>query len=113
MAGIKEAMERVVSHRNEGKCVATGIVRECVGDDGFSECSNTPYIIVRLNGYKETRGLITVYDYGHDIRIAENIKVLDQVILMIQDNWTAKWFKMEDISKPHLAKTYWYNRKND
>ena len=73
-------------------------------------------MIVRLRSYGKgcVGSLITVYDYGHDIRIEENIKVLDTVILMIQDNWTAKWRRLHDVSKPHLAKTQknWQKNKN-
>jgi len=109
MVGIKEAMERVGSHRNEGRCVATGTIRDCVctSDEKCSTCSNIPYMIVRLNGHGKCRGgLITVYDYGYDVRINENIKVLDDVILVLQDNWSAKWSRLSDVSRPKISELY-------
>ena len=110
MAGIKEAMKRVAEHRNEGKVVAMGALKECscgtVNDhkdllDGCSDCGKTRYLIISLYGdcikgkRAEDVGLITVYDHGSDIKISDDINIQDDVILMIQDNWSAIWMKKE------------------
>ena len=97
MAGIKEAMKRVTEHRNEGKVVAKGVLKECDcgEEDKYSECSQTEYLIIKL---KKDGGCITVYDDGSDIRIASNVEVLDDVILVITDNWSAAWRRKKDLS---------------
>ena len=103
MAGIKEAMQRVSEHRNIGKTVALGTLKECdCKDDGSeqcSDCSNYEYIIIRL----EDGGLITQYDYGSDIRISSNIEVGDRVILILNDNWSAMWKNIDDANIPDNA----------
>jgi len=103
MAGIKEAMKRVAEHRNEGQVVAKGILKECNCSDneGCSDCSDTKYVIIKL---KSDNGLITVYDYGSDIQIADNIEVLDNVILVLNDNWSASWIRKEDLPKKENPK---------
>jgi len=85
MAGIKEAMKRVMEHRNRGEVVAMGEV-------SMETCRDEPerYIIIALRG----KGKITVYDYGSDIKINENIKLNDEVILNITSNWSAEWMKI-------------------
>ena len=82
MAGIKEAMKRVADHRNKGIVVAMGDLKECTCGDGMgcSDCSKTKYIIIKLikDGFED--GFITVYDYGSDVEIADNIKISDKVM---------------------------------
>jgi len=99
MAGIKEAMQRVMDRRNKGKVVAKGKLKE-YSDDKNNDIS---YIIVQLaedpckgNHYgkiKSMSGLITVYDCGSDVVIDGNIQVGDNVTLMIRSNWNAAWIK--------------------
>lgn len=96
MAGIKEAMKRVMDGKNLGHVVAIGTLKEavkctCDVDSTCELCTETKYIIIRL----EDGGLITQYDYGSDIHIAKNIEVRDYVILMILDNWNAEWQRMD------------------
>jgi len=101
MAGIKEAMKRVMEHRNVGFVVAEGYLKECqcnenVGSNEIEhcgECEKIHYIIIRL---KHDDGLITQYDYKSDIRISCNINVRDEVILMLNDNWNATWMRTKD-----------------
>ena len=110
MAGIKEAMTRVVEHRNKGLCVAKGYVRECNCDgvtSGCSRCPNRiPYMIIQLDERCKADkavghgGRITVYDYGTDVIISDEIDVLDEVILVIRDNWTAEWIKQDNFNLP-------------
>lgn len=97
MAGIQEAMKRVMEHRNKGKVIAKGKLKFCTceGEEECSQCSQTSYLIINLtcgNG-----GYITVYDYHSDIRIHPDVEVLDDVILLIQSNWNAIWMREEDI----------------
>ena len=86
MAGIKNALKRVMEHRNRGVVVAMGeIAMETI--QGEPE----RYIIIELYNDK---GRITVYDYGSDIKINKDIELNDDVILMITSNWSAEWQKM-------------------
>jgi len=98
MAGIKEAMKRVMDGRNTGIVVAKGRLKDC--DCGENEkctdCSSIEYIIIRLD---HDDGLITQYDYGSDIHIADDIKKRDPVQLMINDNWNATWEKWSGIKQ--------------
>jgi len=94
MAGIKEAMKRVMDGRNEGVVVAEGYLKECDCDLvsrstelQCSKCKETRYIIIRL----KDEGLITQYDYGADIHIEKDASVRDKVMLIIDDNWNATW----------------------
>jgi len=100
MAGIKEAMKRVADHRNKGIVVAMGDLKECTCGDGMgcSDCSKTKYIIIKLikDGFED--GFITVYDYGSDVEIADNIKISDKVMLVLKDNWSASWVRKEDLA---------------
>ena len=108
MAGIKGAMERVMDRRNEGKVVAKGVLEPyafCGENEDVPECGAN-YIIIKLKSYaKEYRrsafphmggGIITVYDVGGDVRIAPNVELNDDVVLMIQDNWSASWMLEEE-----------------
>ena len=99
MAGVREAMKRVMDGKNLGTVVAEGYLQECgcEGEGTFcSDCKNIRYIIIRLlDG-----GLITQYDIGSDIHIADNIKVYDRAFLMINDNWNATW---EGITEEDIA----------
>ena len=118
MAGIKEAMKRVMDHRNEGVVIAKGKLQECLcgENEECSDCSKAKYIIIRLDGYNlvsedgkklcGSHGLITVYDYGSDIRISDDIEIMNEVMLMIRDNWTAEWVKKGDVAFPegHIDK---------
>jgi len=92
MAGIKEAMKRVMDGKNLGHVVAIGDLNEavkCTCDEGGTceYCTKTKYIIIRL----EDGGLITQYDYNGDVGIADDVEVKDYVVLMILDNWNAEW----------------------
>ena len=108
MAGIKEAMKRVMEHRNEGRVVAMGVLKECsCGEEEVcSECSNTKYMIVKLKPRSKAdkvaghAGIITVYDYGSDILIADDIELLDNIMLMIHNNWQAEWIKTSGVAFP-------------
>ena len=96
MAGIREAMKRVMDGKNLGHVVALGELNEvanctCDGDSACSSCRKTKYAIIRL----EDGGLITQYDYGADIHIAKDIQIRDYVMLMIIDNWNAEWQRMD------------------
>ena len=97
MAGIREAMKRVMDHRNEGRVVAKGMLKECSCDginEGCSLCADrVPYIIIRL---KEDQGLITVYHQG-DILIDSSVEVGSDVILMIRNNWRAAWVNIDKV----------------
>jgi len=96
MAGIKKAMESVIEHRNIGKVIAQGVTRECNCDSTIEGCTDcckgTPYIIVRL---EKDEGMITIFDSGSDVRIQKGLNIADRVILMILDNWTAEWQKLD------------------
>jgi len=96
MAGIKEAMKRVMDKKNVGHVEAIGILSKdyrykikctCDDDEPCEQCVETKYLIIRL----VDGGLITQYDNGSDIHIASDIEVEDKVILMINDNWNATW----------------------
>ena len=88
MAGIKEALIRVSEHRNIGRVLAMGKFqnsaqafsnskhRSSFENKGrtklYAEAPPTKYLIIQL---KKDNGYITVYDYGSDIHIAENVKI--------------------------------------
>lgn len=96
MAGIREAMKRVMDGKNLGHVVAMGELKEavkctCEEKSTCPLCKKTKYIIIRL----EDKGLITQYDYGADIHIAKDVQVRDYVMLMIIDNWNAEWQKVD------------------
>jgi hypothetical protein len=93
MAGIKNALQRVMDHRNEGVVVAIGVLQEnlkctCGEKESCYCCKPTKYIIVRLS---HDNGLITQYDSGSDIHIDPELKVGGKTILIINDNWNATW----------------------
>ena len=90
MAGIKEAMKRVMDKRHRGVVVAQGRLKECSckENEGCSDCSKTEYVIIEL---LHDGGRITQYDYGSDLRISKKIKVGDSVILNIKSNYCAEW----------------------
>lgn len=102
MAGIKQALKRVMERKNEGTVVGKGRLKTCQCDSKkhpLAKCphgnENAAYIIVRL---KHDNGMITQYE-GTDIRISDSIQVGDKVLLMIMDNWSAKWICRDAISK--------------
>jgi len=100
MAGIQEAMKRVMEHRNEGTVMAEGYLRECncLPGDECHKCKKTRYIIIRLKPEKREKegALITQYDYGSDVQIASNVETGHKVILLIQSNWRAVWMRCDD-----------------
>lgn len=88
MAGIREAMNRVIEHRNEGRVLAKGNLK-------LDDETPTKYLIIKLECDKS---LLTVYDYGSDINIKDDINVGDKIALIISSNWSAEWQKFS----PHL-----------
>lgn len=79
-----------------GHVVAIGELKEatkctCDENSACELCRKTKYIIIRL----KDGGLITQYDYGSDIRIADEIEVQDEVMLMSVSNWSAEWQKVD------------------
>ncbi len=85
MAGIKEALIRVAEGNNYGYCIHKGIFsdkRELI-TRGISK-----FMIIRLERGSE---ILTVFDYGSDIRIADGIEDGDLVKLNILDNSCAEW----------------------
>jgi len=102
MAGIKEAMQRVMDHKNTGKVLATGEFEEggCGKPEPCPDCIKIKYMILRIEGngkiYDNNGGeKITVYDYGSDIHINDKIEVGNSVMLNINDNWNATWELIE------------------
>ena len=81
MSGIKEAMQRVMKRTNKGEVLALGEIRSC-----------EKYMIVQI--YNVGKEAIFVYD-GGDVQFQDNIKVSDEVELVITSNYTAEWKAME------------------
>ena len=91
MAGIKEALKRVSEHRNIGYILAKGKINHRLPyASDYDEVYKIKYIIVQL---MHDGGYVTQYDYGSDVRFQDGLKVGDEIILMIRDNWTAEWIK--------------------
>ena len=104
MAGIKEAMTRVMERRNEGTVVAQGKLHKecgCGTSEGCSDCDDYPYVIIKLTPDSKASkvaghaGYITVYDRNSDVRIHPDVGLADKVMLVILDNWTAAWVKKD------------------
>jgi len=99
MAGIKEAMRRVMDGRNTGEVVAMGTVNACTckNNEGCSACCNEsyrpPYIIIKL----KDGGFITSFDFNGDVKIHPLVELHDKVTLMILDNWCAVWKRSSDV----------------
>lgn len=99
MSGIRSAMERVIAHDNEGLCLAKGTIPRQIWAMGLNG-ENVPernhtdvgYILVRIRDDK----ILNVYDYGSDVRIADDIKQGDKVRLVILDNYSACWQKVQE-----------------
>ena len=92
MAGIKEAMERVMKKCSKGRVVATGVFcTECECGTEFKAdcptCKKTRYVIIHL----DDGGMITQYDYGSDLHIHPDVESGSRVMLIINDNWNATW----------------------
>jgi len=102
MAGINNAMKRVIENRNIGTVVAKGTLKECScrDNEGCPDCNRTKYIIIRLD---HDGGLITEYDYGSDIHFENGIEVGNKVMLMINSNWNATWEKQENEDVRHSS----------
>ncbi len=89
MAGIKEALRRVSDGLDKGLCLYRGVFEEY--GDLFPD-TKIKFMIIEL---EENKGIYTVFDYGGDVRISDDIKVNDYVRLGIFNNWNAKWEKSE------------------
>lgn len=90
MAGIREAMKRVMDGRNGGTVIGSGVLQRC-NCDGSSKCVHcgelsVRYVIIELRD----GGRITAYDEG-DIRLSEELELGMDVRLNITSNWTAEW----------------------
>ena len=95
MAGIKKAMKRVMDEKNLGTIVSIGefydrkFAGTMEGEDVVTkENELTRFAIIRLD---HDGGLITEYDYGSDIRLQKGLKEGDRCMLILEDNWSAKW----------------------
>lgn len=85
MAGIKEALRRVAEGKHFGHCVHKGEFedkgRQLTG--GFVR-----FMIIRLESECE---ITTIFGYGSDIRISDEIKDGDAIELTILSNHCAEW----------------------
>lgn len=107
MAGIKSALKRVLDKKHIGFVRAMGtleksslikkgsVIGECRDADKCMEL-NPKFAIIEL----EDRGHITVYDYGSDIMIDNDLKCGDPCELQITSNYSAKWCKRHVSKSP-------------
>lgn len=121
MAGIKEAMKRVMDGRNQGVVIGKGEMnhafpvteagRLLTSPKGYTsagikaaheEIRTVKYLIIEL--YWD-RGWITVYDYGSDVHIADDLELSDRVELRINDNWNATWVELPEIDVVEAPKS--------
>jgi len=103
MAGIKEAMRRVLEKKHRGTILAIG---SFVHKKSNYDHRLYKFMILRL---RHDEGFITVYEYeGGDISFEEGLKIDDHVMLEITSNYSAMWKNerghVEPISKPEPPK---------
>jgi len=103
MAAIRNALKRILDGTNKGTIVAMGEFEDKIGPEVVAkvgarilvknedEVKKMKYIIFRLKSTKG--GLVTIYDSGEDVRFEDGLEVGDDIMLMVKDNWCARWEK--------------------